>query len=173
MRNKYTLTASIQPCFRRLQFSSVTSHVRIFTPIKCSKLGFLSITNSGSLLKLVFIESVMPSSHPILFSCFNLSQDQGLFQWVSSSHQVARVLELQLYHSSNKYSRLISLGLTDLMSFLSNGLSRVFSNITVQKYKFFGVQPLFMVQLSHPYMTTGQTIALTRQNLLVNSAFAF
>ena len=44
----------------------------------------------------------------------------------------------------------------------SKGLSRVFSNTTVQKHQFFGTQPYFIVQLSHPYMTTGKTIALTR-----------
>ena len=46
------------------------------------------------------IKSVMPSNHliPVIpfSSCFNLSQHQGLFQWVSSSHQVAKVLEFQL-----------------------------------------------------------------------------
>ena len=54
------------------------------------------------------------------------------------------------------------LGWTDLISLLSKGLSRVFSNTTVQKHQFFGVQLCFIVQLSHPYMTTGKTIALTR-----------
>ena len=44
---------------------------------------------------------------------------------------------------------------------LSKGFSRVYSNITVQKHQFFSAQ-LFMVQLLHPYMTTGKTIALTR-----------
>ena len=47
------------------------------------------------------------------------------------------------------------LGLTDLMSLQSKGLSRVFSSTTVQKHQFFNTQ-LFMVQLSHPYMTTGK-----------------
>ena len=46
------------------------------------------------------------------------------------------------------------------------GLSRVFSNTTVQKHQFFGAQLFFIVQLSHPYMTTGKTIALTRQTLV-------
>ena len=54
-----------------------------------------------------------------------------------------------------------SLGLIGLISLLSRGLSRVFSNITVQKYQFLGVQPSFMVQLLHLYMATGKTIALT------------
>ena len=46
----------------------------------------------------------------------------------------------------------------------SKGLSRVFSNTTVQKHRFFGAHSpaFFTVQLSHPYMTTGKTIALTR-----------
>ena len=43
-------------------------------------------------------------------------------------------------------------------------LSRVFSNTTVQKHQFFGTQAFFTVQLSHPYMTTGKTIALTRRS---------
>ena len=54
-----------------------------------------------------------------------------------------------------------SLRLTGLISLLSKGLSRVFSNITVQKHQFFSTQ--VSVQLSHLYMTTGKTIALTRR----------
>ena len=57
------------------------------------------------------------------------------------------------------------LGLTGLISLQSKGLSRVFSSITVQKHQFFIAQ-LFMVQLSHPYMTTGETIALTIQTFV-------
>ena len=65
----------------------------------------LSITNSRNLPKLMFIESVMPSNHLILCHpasppAFNLSQHQGLFQRVSSSHQVAKVLKFQLQHQS-------------------------------------------------------------------------
>ena len=48
----------------------------------------------------------------------------------------------------------------------SKGLSRVFSNITVQKYQFSGSQLFFMVQLSHPYMSTGKNIALTTRNFV-------
>ena len=53
------------------------------------------------------------------------------------------------------------LGITGWISLQSKGLSRVFSNITVRKHQFFPSQPSVMVQLSHPYMTTGKTIALT------------
>ena len=53
------------------------------------------------------------------------------------------------------------LGLTGLVSLQSKGLSRLFSSTTIWKHHFFGSQLLFMVQLSHPYMTTGKTVALT------------
>ena len=56
------------------------------------------------------------------------------------------------------------LGLTGLISLLSKGLSRVFSNTTVQKHQFFGT--FFIVQLSHPFMTTGKTIAFTRRTFV-------
>ena len=55
------------------------------------------------------------------------------------------------------------LGWTGWISLQSKELSRVFSNTTVQKYQFFSTQPFFMVQLSHPYKTTGKTIALIGQ----------
>ena len=57
----------------------------------------------------------------------------------------------------------IPLGLTGWISLQSKGLSRVFSNTTVQKHQFFGrCSAFFIFQLSHSYMTTGKTIALTR-----------
>ena len=59
----------------------------------------LSITNSRNLLKLMSIEAVMPSNYLILSPpsppTFNLSQHQGLFKWVSSLHQVAKLLKFQ------------------------------------------------------------------------------
>ena len=59
---------------------------------------------------------------------------------------------------------LFPLGWTGLVFLQSKGLSRVFSNTTIQKHQFFSTQP--SVQLSHPYMSTGKTIALTRQNFV-------
>ena len=53
-----------------------------------------------------------------------------------------------------------------LISLQSKGLSRVFSNTTVQKHQFFGAQLSSQSQLSHPYMTTGKTIALTRRTFV-------
>ena len=58
------------------------------------------------------------------------------------------------------------LGWTGWISLLSKGLSRVFSNTIVQKRQFFSTQAFFMVQLSHPYMTTGKTVALTRRTFV-------
>ena len=56
---------------------------------------------------------------------------------------------------------LFPLGWTGWISLQSKGLSRVFSNTTVQKHQFSALS-FFIVQLSHPYMTTGKTIVLTR-----------
>ena len=55
------------------------------------------------------------------------------------------------------------LELTGLISLLSKGFSRVFSSTTIQRHQFFSGQASLMVQLSHVYMTTGKTIALTIQ----------
>ena len=86
-------------------------------------------------------DAIQPS-HPLSSPSqptFNLSQHQGLFQWISSFHQAAKVLEFQLQHKSFNQDWL-PLALTDWMSLVSKGLSRVFSNATVQKHQFFGAQ---------------------------------
>ena len=79
------------------------SHVQLFaTPWTAAHQAPLFFTISQSLLKLMFIELVMPSNHLLSPSppAFSLSQQQGLFKWVSSSHQVAKVLEFQLQYQS-------------------------------------------------------------------------
>ena len=75
------------------------------TPWTAVHQASLSITTSWSLLKLMFIKLLMPSnpSQSLLSAsppAFSLSQHQGIFHWVSSSHQVAKVLEFQLQHQS-------------------------------------------------------------------------
>ena len=72
-----------------VQFSSVAQLCLFATPWTAPHQASLSITNSQSLLKLMSMESMMPSNHLILCRsllspAFNLSQHQGLFQWVSS-----------------------------------------------------------------------------------------
>ena len=100
------------------QFSSVQSlsRVRLFaTPWIAACQASLSITNSQSLLKLMAIESVMPSNHLILWHPLFLlpsifpSIKQGLFKWVSSLHQVTKYWRFSFSISpSNEYSGLIS-----------------------------------------------------------------
>ena len=80
------------------------SHVRLFaTPWTAAPQASLSITNSQSLLKLMSIESVMPSNNLILYHPLLLWPSifsSGSFHYVSSLHQVAKVLEFQLQHQS-------------------------------------------------------------------------
>jgi len=61
--------------------------------------------------------------------------------------------------------------LTGLISLQSKGLSRDFSNTAVQKNQLFAAQLFFIIQLSHPYMSTGKTIALTRWTLVYKAMF--
>ena len=95
----WILSANSSPS---VQFS--LSHVQFFvTPWFAAYQISLSITNSQSLLEFMFIKSVMSSNLILLSPCpptFNISQHQGLFKCVSSSHQVAKVLEFQLQHQS-------------------------------------------------------------------------
>ena len=107
----YSVLWFFSPTFTKDQFSSVQSlsRVRLFvTPWIAVLKASLSITNSQSSLKLMSIELVMPSSHLILSSpsppAPNPSQHQGLFQWVYSSHEVAKVLEFQLQHHSFQWT---------------------------------------------------------------------
>ena len=114
-------------------------------PMGCSTSGFPVLHHLPELAQahVHWVSDTIQPSCPLSppSPAFNLSQHQGLFQWVSSSHQVAKVLELQLQHSSFPWLFSVPLELTGLISFQSKGLSRVFSNTTVQKYQFFGTQP--------------------------------
>ena len=113
-----------------------------------------------------FGDAIQPSHHlPSPSPAFNRSQHQGLFKWVSSSHQVAKILEFQLQHQSlnqsNEYSGLISFRMDwfDLLAVqgtLKNILQHHSSKASILRHSAF-----FVVQLSHLYMTTGKSIALT------------
>ena len=87
-------------------------------------------------------DTIQPS-HPLSSPsppAFNLPQHQGLFPGASSSHQVAKVMEFQLQHQFFQWIFRTNLGWTGCISSQSKGLSRVFSNTTVQKHQFFGAQ---------------------------------
>jgi len=101
-------------------------------------------------------DAIQPS-HPLLSpspTASNLSQHQGLFQWVSSSHQVAKVLKFQLQHQS---FRMDWLDLLAVQGTLKSLLQHHSSKASVLLHSAF-----FIVQLSHPHMTTGKTLNLTR-----------
>ena len=110
-----------------------------------------------------WVSDAIRPSHPLspTSAALNLSQHEGLFQWVGSLHQVAKVLELQLSISpSNEYSGLISFRIdwSDLLAVqgvLMSLLQHHSSKASILRHSAF-----FMVQLSHLYMTTGKTIAL-------------
>ena len=115
-------------------------------PMDCSKPGFpvhhqpLELPQAHVCQASDVIQPSHPLSSPSL-PAFNLSQHQGLFKWVSSSHQVAKILEFQLQHQSYQWTQDWSpLGWTGWISLQSRGLSRVFSNTTVQKHQFFCTQ---------------------------------
>ena len=92
------------------------------------------------------------------------SQHQGLFKWVSSSHQVAKVLEFQCLSisPSNEYSGLISFRIDWLDLFAAQGALKSLLQHHSSKASVLQGSAFFIVQLSHPYMTTGKIIALTR-----------
>ena len=133
-----------------IQFSSVLwlSCIRLFaTPWISARQASLSITNSRSSLKLMFIESVMLSSH--LFLCCPLLLLPSIPPSIRViSNESTLRMRWPKYWSfrfsispSNDHPDLISLEWTGRMSLQSKGLSRVLSNTTVQKHQFFGTQP--------------------------------
>ena len=152
-----------------VQFSSVTqSYLTLCDPMNGSTPGFLSITNFQSLLKLMSIESVTPSNHLIL--CHPLFLPPSIFPR-NRGFSKESVLHIRWpknwsfsfsINPSNECSGLISLRMDwfdllavqgTLKSLLQHHSSK---SLILQRSAF------FMVQLSHPYMTTGKTIALNR-----------
>ena len=141
------------------------------TPWTAARQAFLSITNSRTLLKFMSIESVMPANHLIL--CHPLLLLPSIFPSIrvffSESILCLRWPKYWSFFSVSVLPMNIQdwfpLRLTGLISLLSKGLSRVFSNTTVLRHQYFGTQP-FYCQLSHSYTTTGKTIALSRRTFV-------
>ena len=123
------------------------SHVQLFvTPWIAARQASLSITNSRSLLKLMSIESVMPSSQLILYCPLLLLSPVPPSIRVFSNESTL-CMKWPKYWSCNfsispskEHPGLISPKKTGWISLKSKGLSRVFSNTTVQKHQFFGTQ---------------------------------
>ena len=107
---------------------------------------------------LTISSSVVPSP-----PAFNLSQHQGVFQWVSSSNQVAKVLEFQLQHQFFQWTPRTDFPRMDWLDLLAvQGALKSLLQHQISKSSILWCSAFFIDQLSHPYMTTGKTIPLTR-----------
>ena len=157
--------------------SSVRSFSRVWLfviPRKATHQASLSITNSWSLLKLISVKLVMPSNHLIL--CHALFLPPAIFPSIRVfSNESVLPIRWPKYWSfcfsirpSNEYSGLISfrmdwLDLLAVQGTLKSLLQHHSSKASILQHSFF-----FIVQLSHPYMTTGKTLALTRWTFVCN-----
>ena len=156
---------------KNCQFSSVQSFSRVWLcgPVDCSQAS-LSITNSRSLLKLMSIESAMPSNHLILYHPLLLLPSILPSIRVFSNMSILRIRWPKYWSfsisPSNEYSGLIFFRMDwfDLLAVqgtLESLLQHHSSEALVLRHSAF-----FMVQLSHPYMTTGKTAFLGQEDPL-------
>ena len=150
---KSTYNQVIQgPC--SVQLSSVTqSSPTLCDPMDCSTPGLPVHHQLPEITQthVHWVGDAIQPSHPLLFPsppALNLSQHQGLFQWVSSSHQVAKVLGFQLQHQSFQWTPR-----NDLLSV--QGTLKSLLQHHSSKSSILWHSAFFIVQLSHPYMMTG------------------
>ena len=154
-------------CSVQLSRSAV---LRLFmTPWTIAHQAFLSITNSRSLFKLISMESVMPSNH-LTFSCPFLLLPSIFPHIRVFSNESALHIRWPKYWSfsfnispSNEHSGLISFRMDWLDLLAVQGALKSPLQYQSSKTSIYWHSAFFIVQLSHPYMTTGKTIALTRQ----------
>ena len=137
------------------------------TPWTAACQASLSITKSQSLLKLMSIESVMPSNHLIL--CHPLLLPPSIFPSIRVfSNESALRIRWPKYWSvsfnispSNEHSELISLRMDWFDLLAVQGTLKSLLQHRSSKASILRCSAFFIVRLSHPYMTTGKTIALT------------
>ena len=106
-----------------------------------------------------WVDDAIQPSYPLSSPsppALNLSQHQGLFKWVNPSHQVAKVLEFQPQHQSFQWTPR-----TDLLAV--QGTLKSLLQHHSSKASILWRSAFFIVQISHPYMTIGKTIVLTRR----------
>ena len=145
------------------------SHVWLCDPMDCSMPGFPVHHQLPELTQthVHWVSDAIQPSHPLSspsHPTFNLSQHQGLFQWLSSSIMWPKYGSFSFsISSSNEYSGPISFRMDWLVLLAVQAtLKSVLQNHN-SKASILRCSAFFAVQLSHPYMTTGKTIALTRQ----------
>ena len=154
---------SITKCFQGepLSVSSVTQ----LSPTLCDPMSHTSpgLPVHHQLLEFTqthvhWVSDAIQPSHPLsspLPPALNPSQHQGLFQWVNSLHEVAKVLEFQLQHQSFQWTPgLISFRMDWLDLLAVQGTLRSLLQHHSSKASIFRCSAFFTVQLSHPYMTT-------------------
>ena len=132
-------------------------------PIDCSTPGFPILHHllEFAQIHVHWVGDTIQPSHPLSSlspPAPNRSQHQSLFQWVNSSHEVAKVLEFHLPKKSQGWS--LSKCWLDLLAV--QGTLKTLLQHHSSKASILQRSAFFTVQLSHPYMTTGKTIALTR-----------
>ena len=141
-----------------LVVQSLKSCSALWSPWTIAHEAPLSYIISQNMLKFMSIESVVLSNHLnpcyLLLVCLQFSPVSGLFQLVSSLHQVAKVLELYSW---------FPLELTGLISLQSKGLSRTSSNTKVQKHQFFTAQPSLWPNSHIPTWLLENPLTLTIQ----------
>ena len=156
-----------------VQFNSVTQLcLTLCDPMDCNMQASLSFTNPWSLRKLMSIELVMPSNHLIL--CRPLLLPPSIFPIIRVfSNESALCIRWPKYWSfsfnispSNEHPRLISFRMDWLDLFAVQGTLKSLLQHHSSKASIFRRSAFFTVQLSHPYMTTGKTIALTRRTFV-------
>ena len=152
----FNITNYLEKCKSKLQWDSIShqsesvqfSHSVMMTlcdPMTAARQASLSITNSQSLLKLMSIKSVMPSNHLILCHHLLLLTSIFLSIWVFSNESTLHIRWSKYWSfsfsisPSNEDSGLISFRI-DWFDLLAVQVSRVFSNTTAQKHRFFGTQ---------------------------------
>ena len=136
-------------------------------PMNCSRQGFPVLHHLPEFAQthMHWVNDVIQPSHPLLSPsplALSLSQHQGLFQWVGSSQQVTKVLGLQLQHQSFQWTFRTDF-LYDWLVWYPAVQGTLKSLLQHHRYKaaILQLSAFFMVQLSHLYMTSRKTIALT------------
>ena len=144
--------------FPALKFSSVQllNHVQLCDPMDCSMSGLTihyQLSESTQTHVHWVVDAIQPS-HPLSspsLPVLNLSQHQGLFKWVSSSHQVAKGLEFQLQHQSFQWTPGLLSFRTDWLDLLAvQGTVKSLLQHHSSKSSILRCSAFFIVQLSHP-----------------------
>ena len=159
-----------------VQFSSVAqSCPTLCDPTDCSTPGFPVHHQlpEPTQTQVHRVGDAIQPSHPLSSlspPTFNLSQHQSLFKWVGSSRQVAKVLEFQLQHQSFQWIFRIDFLQDGLVGSPCSPRDSQESSPTPQFKRINSLMLSFLiVRRSHPYMTTGKTIALTRWTFVTSS----